>query len=296
MISDGQPITNPRVKNHLIIMVEMRQAAIQKKSGAYMQQLLEMYPRDNSPLFPNARIYTKNVAGSDLYWNLSDLCLQVWANTLEIGSDPGVTLTQPPNSVFFAADKCIKPRKQTSLTTPGSAAATPTALTPAETQVQLPPSLPPPTMPMLPPSQMYSYPLPWQYHSGPMPPVPPMPLMPPFYPPFNPYGYQPELHSSFPPNVLAPIPMKQHRSMDSSPGKKALGLKISLDDFCARYDIPDTQKHALASLGYVPGLRHIEQLSPTEWQSTGLGILQQHLILDHHTQFLEDAMNGKWAK
>ncbi|KAJ7460444.1 hypothetical protein B0H11DRAFT_2198948 [Mycena galericulata] len=77
-------------------------AGIDAASNPHLQELLERYPVDNSPLFPGKRIY-HNETG---YFELNDIKLRVWAVAKAKGA---ATLDRPPNSNHFMKSQTICP-------------------------------------------------------------------------------------------------------------------------------------------------------------------------------------------
>jgi len=84
-------------------------------------------------------------------------------------------------------------------------------------------------------------------------------------------------------------------SLQPSP-RKALRLGISLECFCERYGIPDTDRNKLAALEYRPGMPGVEKLNEQEWKDlAGFSFLAWESFKDAHKQFLKDVRDGKWA-
>jgi len=77
----------------------------------------------------------------------------------------------------------------------------------------------------------------------------------------------------------------------TSPGpqpspRKALRLGITLETFCDRYAIPDTDQAKLAVLEYRPGMPGVEKLNEEEWKDLdGFSVLGWELFKNAHKQF-----------
>ncbi|KAF8955172.1 hypothetical protein BDZ97DRAFT_1765296 [Flammula alnicola] len=232
-------------------------AAIETKSVDHLHDLKAQYPVNNhAALFPGKRVFHQK--GS--YWDLTDLKLKIWANSLSLGS-AGVSLNQPPISMHFDMDHRLKPAhsRQDENTAPSH------HLTPRS------------------PSCQTSVPYPYPY-------APPPYAYPPMfgYPPFP--QFYPKPPASPPPPLAAnPPPVLE------SP-KTALRLKIPLAAFCQRYDIPDSDQEKLVKLEYRPGNRVVEKMPASEWKDgCGFSFMGWETFLDAHRVFLKDAKDGKWA-
>ena len=124
-------------------------------------------------------------------------------------------------------------------------------------------------------------------------PAPPAPPLPPYHPHMPAY-YNHYLPPPFSYNMFGP-----HGPATSSPQpspRKALRLGISLECFCERYGIPDTDQVRLAGLEYRPGMPGVEKLNEREWKDlAGFSFLGWESFKDAHKQFLKDVRDGKWA-
>ena len=99
---------------------------------------------------------------------------------------------------------------------------------------------------------------------------------PPFPGPYNPFG----LHGP----AISPQP---------SP-RKAFRLGISLESFCERYGILDSDQDKLVTLEYRPGMPGVEKLNEREWKDlAGFSFLGWESFKDAHKQFLKDVHDGK---
>ena len=187
-----------------------------------------------------------------------------------MGKD-GVTLQDPPNSPHFDVSAARKPPVNAATN-----AAVPTTATE-------PPPAPfmPSQYPYAPPPNLYAPPYappPWGYHPH---------LYP--YPPSS-YGLPPGQFHGTPPVTGA------NNSPFPSPGKVSpFDLKISLDRFCMRYEIPESNQAKLASLEYIPGNKDVMELEEGDWKEVGFSKLGWKAFLRAHRQFIKDAKDGLWA-
>jgi len=62
----------------MFLLLKYNQNWLRNRAGGELQQLEEKYPVGNHLCFPNKRIY----ASDGLYWELTQLRLQVWANAI----------------------------------------------------------------------------------------------------------------------------------------------------------------------------------------------------------------------
>jgi len=82
--------------------------------------------------------------------------------------------------------------------------------------------------------------------------------------------------------------------MMSSPGV-ALRLKVSLVEFCDKYEIPESNREKLKELEYVPGDKLVEKLGEPEWRGIAkFSVLGWQGFLAAHRQFLLDVKEGRW--
>jgi len=239
-------------------------AAIQTDSSGYLKELQEQYPTGNCSLWPDQRTYSRSTGGKVSYWQLNTLRLQIWANALAMGKD-GVTLRDPPNSPHFDVSAARKPPSNavTSAVVPTTAA-------------ELPPA---PFMPSQYPYAPLYAPPPWGYH----------PHL--YHYPSSLYGPPPGQFHGTP-----PVAGTNNESPFPSPGKVSpLDLKISLDRFCTRYEIPDSNQAKLASLEYIPGNKDVMELEESDWKEAGFSKFGWKAFLRAHRQFIKDAKDGLWA-
>jgi hypothetical protein len=183
----------------------------------------------------------------------------------------GVSLEIPPNSTHFDSAKCLKPPKDENSNESAPAAVpammvTATAATPKPMEYSYPP------------------PPPWMYHYS-MPPFP-MPMPPAPYYPYS-TAASPNLPSG---SLYAGLPKSPAMP---SPGK-ALGLNVSLDQFCLLYKIDTSDQEKLGLLGYRPGDNNILKLEPEDWKEVTFTKLRWMSFLDAHRQFLHDVKSGQW--
>ena len=75
----------------------------------------------------------------------------------------------------------------------------------------------------------------------------------------------------------------------------ALARKVSLSDFCTRYDISDSNQAKLTELEYEPGNKMVEALDKQEWHHgvkfTALG---WNGFLAAYRKFCKEVKNGLW--
>jgi hypothetical protein len=150
--------------------------------------------------------------------------------------------------------------------------------------------------------------IPPQYPYAPPPNLYAPPYAPPLYAP-PPWGYHPPGHLYQYPQAMSsygpPPPGKSHEtppvagannSPFPSPGKiSPFDLKIPLDRFCTRYEIPESNRVKLASLEYIPGNKDVMELEESDWKEAGFSKLGWKAFLRAHRQFIKDAKDGLWA-
>jgi hypothetical protein len=143
----------------------------------------------------------------------------------------------------------------------------------------------PPQYPYTQPANLYAPPYappPWGYH----PHLYQYPL-PSYGPPPGQSGGTPQVAQTAANNSDSPFP---------SPGKiSPLNLKIPLDHFCTRYEIPESNQAKLASLEYIPGNKDVMELEERDWKEAGFTKLGWKAFLRAHQQFIKDAKDGLWA-
>ncbi|KAJ7100548.1 hypothetical protein C8R44DRAFT_747582 [Mycena epipterygia] len=198
-----------------------------------LNELLERYPIDNSPLFPVKRIY-HNETG---YFDLNDVRLRVWA--VHVFSDAYIqakgtaTVDKAPASNHFFKNQMIRPP---------SAFATVAAPPPAFAPIAAVPNVaaPEPLMQLLLNMQMMNQ----------------------INPLFNPALVPPYGHMQ--PQQAPPLPQYTPHPVQSTP--LFLPREISLDEYFDRYKIDSEDQHVLKELGYVPGDEGIEELPKEVWE------------------------------
>ena len=80
----------------------------------------------------------------------------------------------------------------------------------------------------------------------------------------------------------------------SSPGV-ALRLKVSLVEFCDKYNISESNCEKLKELEYVPGDKLVEKLGDAEWIGIAkFSVLGWQGFLAVHRQLLLDVKEGQW--
>jgi hypothetical protein len=81
----------------------------------------------------------------------------------------------------------------------------------------------------------------------------------------------------------------------STPIALVLPRKISLDEFCERYDIPPQDKAKLEILDVIPGDHDaLLTLEREDWAAAGFAKLGWTRFLAKHARFVEDVRNGLW--
>jgi len=93
----------------------------------------------------------------------------------------------------------------------------------------------------------------------------------------------------------APTYAPQNNSPFSSPGQ-ALRLRVSLQDFCAHYEISKADEEKLAQLKYKPGNNAVLKLEHSDWKEVGLTALGWQGFLDAHKAFICDVRAGVWDR
>ena len=131
----------------------------------------------------------------------------------------------------------------------------------------------PPTSYVLPAQPAYAYPPYYPYAPAPVPSAP--------LPPYGPY-HQP-IGTGFPHHVPQPT---------SSPTK--VSHNVSLDEFCIKYGISDSDKQKLDTLKYKPGHPGVERFKEREWQEYGKFLrLGWETFLEPHFDFCKKLKSGQ---
>lgn len=245
-------------------VVEQR-ISFDKSVEPHKLALLERYPENNHPEFPNKRIYTNKAMNA--HFELTDLKLSVWASHLARGT---ATVEKPPISSHFDFKSRILPKV--------------TARPPVE-------PVPVPAYPQTLPTtsqntsstslvdilliNMIQQQQQQQLHL----PVPP--------------AYTPPV--IFPPSTVAPaVQAPSVFSAPQSPAKFQLP-NVTLMAFCERYNINATDQQRLEKLEFQPGDK-IDNLPDDDWKTfAGFTSLSWRRIVDKNGIFLRDARNGLWV-
>jgi hypothetical protein len=107
-------------------------------------------------------------------------------------------------------------------------------------------------------------------------------------PPHNYYGY--------PPPAGTPVPRSTEPSSTfSSPGA-AVTRNVSLDSFCTKYGISDSDKQKLLGIEYKPGNKIVESLQDSEWRTAGFSVLGWKGFLAAHRKFCQAVKEDKWEE
>lgn len=228
-----------------------------------MQLLRTRYPEDNEPRFPGKRVLKREIHGRTIYHILDNVALSVWANHLARGT-PGVDIETPPNSAHFDPAKNVKPAdEKENAPFPGHMGYA------------------------YPPMAMYSY-------------SPQYPGPGPFYPPPYPghhlqhRSHQDEYsgqHHPQGPHTNHPLHEHNHRyhehhSASLLPQSPRSRPKLTLDEFCHKYDIDNDDMVCLVTLGYKPGLEVIERLDSDSVEKAGFAPMRWMAILDAHKKYV----------
>jgi hypothetical protein len=121
---------------------------------------------------------------------------------------------------------------------------------------------------------------------------------------FNPLAFAPSIgltsSTSTTPSGsgLAPGPssLAAPHSATSSPGNVVrLPRPISVEEFCSRYNISDSDRLKLVTLEVHLGDRAVERLEPEYWKEAGFSKLGWDRFLTVHKQFIKDIRNGIWG-
>ncbi|KAF9470295.1 hypothetical protein BDN70DRAFT_889159 [Pholiota conissans] len=303
---DGDFVPKPYDHNDMVtpatappedLSAKAQLARISGDADGNLARLQEQYPIGNCNLYPDFRILERSIGGRTLYWELTLLRLQIWANALSLKKS-GVTLQHPPNSTHFDVSGCLKLKPEAKIeetpANPVATSAAPPNLSPVSSVPQYPyPSIP--QLPTYPGAMPYGVP-PWMYA-----PQQPFPVI---YPPFPFPSNYPGAPTNYPaalqysqqlpsvPGTAAALPSKD--SPVSSPGMNSK-LRVPLSDFCARYEISKTDEEKLALLEYKPGNNAVLILAPEDWKEVKFTTLGWKAFIDAHKQFLRDIKDGSWA-
>ncbi|KAJ7452598.1 hypothetical protein FB451DRAFT_1409284 [Mycena latifolia] len=242
-----------------VLSIRQQIAGIDNTSNEPFNALLDVYPVDNSPLFPGKRIY-HNETG---YFDPTDIRLRVWVVAIVKGT---ATVDRAPASSHFFKNQTIRPPNTSSTPIPATNHAAPPATDPLLNLLLNHPVM-----------QIMNNPLfqhtPYGFMHPPLPHAPPHFGMPTALPPAT-----PQLHP---------------RSADTPP-PIILPRDIDLDEYCAHYNIKSEDRHIYEELGYVPGDDEINHLTEVVWEATKVLPLAKTRILRQHTKFMKDVSDGLW--
>ena len=95
------------------------------------------------------------------------------------------------------------------------------------------------------------------------------------------------------PSTSTSAPEPAHKSYSVVPLQ--LPRKITLDEFCQRYEISAQDQAKLATLDVVPGDHDaLCGLEREDWAAVGFAKLAWDRFLKKHMQFMEDVRDGLW--
>ncbi|KAI6150461.1 hypothetical protein BKA82DRAFT_4352310 [Pisolithus tinctorius] len=251
---DDEPLPDLSIKSQI--------DSLRNRSANELKELQDKYPVGNHPRFPNKRIY----ASGGLFWELTPLRLQIWANAIA-AKPPTATCDTPPMSNHFTKASAI----------PAS---------------QMPADVPNPILGA------------WNedHHSAPGPhglwhapgPHPMYPFGSYFPPPPIPYGsYGYYMSNMTSPPAPTPPPPSQSTTIFSSPSS-TMTHNVSLSEFCTKYRLSAHTQEKLEKLDYIPGNKVVESLSEADWKDSGLSVLASRSFLAVHRKFCEAIRAGTW--
>ncbi|KAG9308591.1 hypothetical protein JVU11DRAFT_11695 [Chiua virens] len=229
----------------------------EKRSAAHAA-LEKEYPVGNFPMFEGKRVWKNLKSGS--YIELTDMRMKAWANALASGAE-SVTISAPPNNGHFSENKRMKvPSTHTTVATSGP-------ITPGD---QVVPAIQGTNVHVLP----TGYPQPLPYHL----------YYPPHHMPFMPH--HPSFPYAYPPGFTAPGADHSAMFPPPSPGIATTAHKVSLAEFCAQYEIDESDQQKLQKLEYRPGNRTVERLNEKDWREfAGFTTLGWESFLAAHRRF-----------
>jgi hypothetical protein len=107
--------------------------------------------------------------------------------------------------------------------------------------------------------------------------------------PAFPNGFLPQI-----PLAVPPTPSPVNISAVASP--VILPRKVSLEEFCQRYDVSAQDQAKLVILDVVPGDHDaLLGLEREDWAAAGFAKLAWGRFLGKHSKFIEDVRNGLWT-
>ncbi|KAJ7207887.1 hypothetical protein GGX14DRAFT_567194 [Mycena pura] len=205
--------------------IAAQRASINEQSRSEQQALLDHYPIGNVPHLDNKKRYWKQVSTGH-YFELNTLRIGVWANAMASGRE-GVDLQNPPASIHFDANARVKIIHGRNIEDVSNSAQTvPSPSSPRNNdwmaqQMQM-------QMQQMQQMQMMQMQL-----CG------------------FPYPFRDNVHSPDLPRPFQAVNHARHlRSTHPSPVKRH---SVTVSQFCAYYDIDDTDRDRLIDLGFRPG-------------------------------------------
>ncbi|KAI6025367.1 hypothetical protein BKA83DRAFT_4163406 [Pisolithus microcarpus] len=234
-----------------------------QKVKAAQAEIERTYPVGGCALFPDKRVWHNKQ--NDTYFELSHVRTKYWAANIVAGR---CDISAPPVSAHFS-DK---------------------------SKLKIPTHMPQPNLTVLGPSGAAS--------SNPMFPHAPNQYYPGLYmlhPQFNlPYTHMTPYPPPIFPSVntsasLHPPGLPRTMSTSSSPGSTT-SHNVTLEEFCAKYHIPESDQDKLALMEYRPGNRAVEDLEESEWRSVGgFTKLGWEAFRVAHRKFCKAIKAGTWA-
>ncbi|PPQ80784.1 hypothetical protein CVT24_011488 [Panaeolus cyanescens] len=254
--------------------VAQQKMSFDKSVGSHMNELLDKYPMNNNPLYPDMRVY--HDVKMNAYFDLTDTRLKLWASHL---ARKTATVDRPPVSKFFDYNSRI--------TKPPPAPAPPAATT-------IPAAPPLPAQPSTTTTNTTSSLIELmvlgmiqqqqqQFQRYPI--ATPLDTL-------NPVAPAPAAT----PAPAAPLAnlTNSARSQPQSPANFQIP-DISLGAFCERYGISGRDQERLEKLEYQPGDK-LDALEESDWKNfAGFTSLSWQRILEKTRQFVQDVRNGLWV-
>ncbi|PPQ76455.1 hypothetical protein CVT24_013349 [Panaeolus cyanescens] len=266
---DYSALDEPSTNEH----VSQQKMTFDKTISAYVNELVERYPVNNYPQYPNMRVY--HDVKMNTFFELNDVRLKLWASHM---ARQTATVDQPPVSHFFDFKMRLKsaPAPPALITTPVQ----PTPV-PVITTTPAPPSdggtaslVQIMILNMLQQQQQQ-----FQRASLPITPDPTPSQVP---------------ASSVPASLVVPTVGAGVRSQPQSPAKLQLP-DVSLSAFCDHYGISTRDQERLERLEFQPGDK-LDSLDEADWKNfAGFTSLSWQRILEKTRQFLRDVQMGVWV-
>ncbi|KAK7038436.1 putative proline-rich protein [Favolaschia claudopus] len=242
-----------------VISVRQQIAGIDNASNPFFEELKEKYPIDNHPSFPGKRIFHNDTG----YFHLDDVKLRVWAVAIAKGT---ADVNRCPVSSHFRKEQTIRP--------PAPPAAPPIA--PALPQAPLVPATgSDATLQLLLQAITGSAHIPYGLHPH--------------------HAYHPHQYALPPPPPFAALaPGPAPAAATAEPPSIELPRRVSLEEYCERYQIAAEDRRVLGELGYEPGDSGLTGLEKEVWDGVKALPLAKNRILRQHASFVKDVVAGLW--